>query len=106
MARPCKKRNICLKLKSAYFAPQEYKKKKWGDVVLEVDEIEAVRLADLEGRYQEFAAKKMCISRATFSNIINRAHLKIAQALINGKAILINCPILAQKNSATRGRNV
>ena len=55
------------------------------EIVLEVDEMEAVRLADLEGQYQEDAAAQMGISRPTFGNIINRAHAKIAEALIRGK---------------------
>jgi predicted DNA-binding protein (UPF0251 family) len=67
------------------------------EVVLEVDELEAVRLADLEGQYQEDAAVKMKISRQTFGNIIDRAHAKIAEALIKGKALRINCPKFAKK---------
>jgi hypothetical protein len=54
-----------------------------------VDEFEAIRLADLEGLYQEDAAKKMKISRQTFGNIIKSSHGKLADALINGKAIRI-----------------
>ncbi len=67
------------------------------EIVLEVDEMEAVRLADLEGKYQEDAAAQMGISRPTFGNIINRAHVKIAEALIRGKALRINCPRFAKK---------
>jgi hypothetical protein len=54
-----------------------------------MDELEAIRLADLEGMYQEDAAKKMNISRQTFGRIIESAHRKIADALTNGKALLI-----------------
>ena len=59
------------------------------EVCLDVCEVEAIRLADLEGMYQEDAAKEMEVSRQTFGNIINSAHKKIADALINGKAIKI-----------------
>jgi len=59
------------------------------EVKLALDELEAVRLADLEGLYQEDAAKKMNISRQTFGNIINSAHKKIADALLNAKALKI-----------------
>jgi len=97
MARPCKKRTICLKLKSGYFRPQDFSAAGFKEVVLEVDELEAVRLADLDGEYQEVAARKMGISRPTFGNIINRAHQKVAEALIGGKAIRINCPRLVSK---------
>ena len=74
------------------------------EIVLEVDEMEAVRLADLEGKYQEDAAQMMGVSRATFSNIINRAHAKIAEALIKGKALRINCPrFAAEFNQRVKG---
>jgi predicted DNA-binding protein (UPF0251 family) len=58
-------------------------------VNLTVDEFEAVRLADLEGLYQENAAEKMRISRQTFGRILDSAHKKIADALVNGKALSI-----------------
>jgi DNA-binding XRE family transcriptional regulator len=54
-----------------------------------MDELEAVRLADFEGIYQEDAAKRMNVSRQTFGNIIKSAHLKIADALVNAKALKI-----------------
>jgi outer membrane protein TolC/predicted DNA-binding protein (UPF0251 family) len=97
MARPSKKRKICLELKAAYFKPQGISGKDLSEVLLEVDEMEAVRLADLKGEYQENAAWQMGISRPTFSNIINRAHAKIAEALVGGKALRINCPRFAGK---------
>ena len=58
-------------------------------VNLTVDELEAVRLADLESLYHEQAALKLKISRQTFGRIINSAHRKIAEALVNGKSLLI-----------------
>jgi predicted DNA-binding protein (UPF0251 family) len=97
MARPIKKRTVCLQLKAGYFRPQDFPDAGPTEVVLEVDEIEAIRLADLDGEYQEAAAEKMGISRPTFSNIIHRAHQKIAEALIKGMAIRINCPKLVKK---------
>jgi predicted DNA-binding protein (UPF0251 family) len=58
-------------------------------IALTVDELEAVRLADFEGLYQEQAAEKMNVSRQTFGRIIESAHKKIADALVNGKALSI-----------------
>ena len=54
-----------------------------------LDEFEAVRLADVERFKQEEAAKKMKISRTTFSRIINSAHEKTGDALVNIKVIRI-----------------
>ena len=58
-------------------------------VQLSKDEMEAIRLADLQGLYQENAANKMEISRPTFGRILSSARAKIADAFINGKAIEI-----------------
>jgi len=68
-------------------------------VYLTVDEFEAVRLACLEGMHQEEAAKKMRISRPTFSRIVTAAHKKIADGLVNIKAIRIEggcCEIITR----------
>jgi len=54
-----------------------------------LDEFEAMRLADLDGLYQEQAAEQMNVSRTTFSRIIDSAHRKTADALVHGKALRI-----------------
>jgi predicted DNA-binding protein (UPF0251 family) len=59
------------------------------EVKLLVEEAEAVRLKDLGGLEQEECAQKMNISRTTFSRILDSARQKIADALLNGKAIRI-----------------
>ncbi len=105
MPRPCKKRTVCLDLKAVYFKPRGISMSRLSEIVLEVDEMEAVRLADLESKYQEEAAAQMGVSRATFSNIINRAHAKIAEALINGKALQINCPKFVKKSYTHKGKD-
>ena len=56
---------------------------------LSLDELEAVRLADKEGLYQEKAAEHMNISRQTFGRILESAHRKIAEALVGGMALKI-----------------
>ncbi len=60
-----------------------------GEVVLTVDEFEAVRLKDLEGLAQEDGAKRMGISQPTFHRTLVSARRKIADALVNGKVIRI-----------------
>jgi predicted DNA-binding protein (UPF0251 family) len=59
------------------------------NVVLSVDELEAMRLADLEGMYHADAAEKMKVSRQTFGRIIKSARKKVADALTGGKSICI-----------------
>ncbi|WP_457560153.1 DUF134 domain-containing protein [Caminibacter sp.] len=58
-------------------------------VLLSDDELEAIRLMDLEGLYQEDVANEMGVSRPTISRILANARRKIADAIINGKAIEI-----------------
>ena len=71
MSRPCKKRRIICNPLATSFVPRRVSKQKLESVALTYDELEAIRLADYEGLYQEQAAKKMNISRQTFGNIIN-----------------------------------
>lgn len=89
MPRPCRRRRIRCNPDTNYFKPRGIPLNMLEEVNLALDELEAVRLADLEGLYQEDAAKKMNISRQTFGNIINSAHKKIADALLNAKALKI-----------------
>ena len=72
-----------------YFKPIGIPMRNLTEVVLTLDEFEALRLADHLGLYQEEAAEKMNISRQTFGRIVESAHTKIADVLINGKALRI-----------------
>jgi len=72
--------NVC-------FKPCGIKRRDLESVILQEDEIEAIRLSDYEGLYQQECADKMKISRTTFSRILGSAHKKIADALLNSKAI-------------------
>lgn len=56
--------------------------------VLRLDELEALRLADLEGLYQEAAAARMGISRATFARILGRARTTVARVLVEERALV------------------
>lgn len=89
MARPVKCRRVSCAVSAVYFKPQGIPMCNLEEVELELDEIEAIRLADLEELYQADAAERMGVSRQTFGNIIARAHKKIASALISGKALKI-----------------
>ncbi len=70
-----------------YFKPRGIPAEQLQEIDLTLDELEAVRLADLNGMYQEQAAQCMNISRATFGRILESAHRKIAEALIMGKVL-------------------
>ncbi len=59
------------------------------EVVLTLDEFEAIRLADLEGLYQENAAARMNVSRQTFGRILEAGRRKVAQVLMEGQPLRI-----------------
>jgi len=73
----------------SYFKPAGIPLRALEDVCLTVEELEAVRLKDVEGLQQEECAERMHISRPTFHRVLGAARRKIADALINGKAIRI-----------------
>jgi len=89
--RPFRCRKISAEPKAAYFKPKGIPMCELEEVVLKPDELEALKLADLDDLHQVEAAEKMGISRQTFGNIIASAHKKIADAILNGKAVCINC---------------
>lgn len=97
MPRPIKCRHVRGTPGTDYFKPRGIPLSDLQEVGLTLCEFEAIRLADLEGLYQEDAAKKMAISRQTFGNIIATAHKKIADALVNGKALKIESDKRAEK---------
>jgi predicted DNA-binding protein (UPF0251 family) len=85
--RPKIKRLIKFFPEITYFKPAGVPLRFLLEEILTLDEIEAIRLADLEGLEQEEAAQKMKISRVTFLRILHSVHQKIARSLILGKAI-------------------
>ena len=87
--RPKKTRWIKCEPGEKCFKPQCKPLHELEGVVLTMDEYEAVRLSDLEELTQEEAAEKMKVHRSTVSRILNSAHQKIADALVNVKAIRI-----------------
>ncbi|MFA4973976.1 MAG: DUF134 domain-containing protein [bacterium] len=89
MPRPFKCRRVGWTPQHDYFKPRGIPLSELEEVILRLDEIEAMRLADIEGLYHEEAAAKMNVSRQTFDRILANAHKTVADALINGKAIRV-----------------
>jgi len=88
--RPCKCRRVSGRPRSFLFKPCGIPFRELHETCLTLDELEAIRLADLEELYQEEAALRMGVSRQTFGNIIRSAHGKIADALVNAKSLKIS----------------
>lgn len=87
MPRPPKERRITYIPKVKYFKPAGIPMRDLQEVVLTMEEVEAIRLKDRENMSQEEAAQEMQVSRATFQRILIEARNKISEALIAGKAI-------------------
>lgn len=89
MVRPCQTRRISASPTLRVFKPRGIPLGELQVVDLGLDELEALRLADSEGLYQEEAAERMGVSRVTFGRILEKAHGKVAEALLEGKALVI-----------------
>ena len=89
MPRPFCPRRIGGFPSSSYFRPERAHPSQLEEITLTLDELEAIRLADLEGLYQEEAAERMGISRPTFGRILDAARRKVAEAIVLGKALKI-----------------
>ena len=89
MGRPKKNRIINCNPGAYFFKPRGIPMMELDSIILERDEVEAIKLADLDSLSHEEAAEKMQISRATFGRIVKSARNKIANSILNGKAIEI-----------------
>jgi predicted DNA-binding protein (UPF0251 family) len=89
MPRPYTCRRIEFRPEVTRFKPVGIPGRELISVTLSMDELEAVRLADLHGLYQEAAAESMGVSRQTLGNILESARRKIADCLVNGKLLKI-----------------
>ena len=113
MVRPTKKRRVANIPDVKFFKPAGIRKRDLEEVVLSLEEVEAIRLKDNEGLTQQEAADKMEVSRPTFQRILTKARQKIADALLVGKALKFKggdydfkprCPECGQ-DVKSKGRN-
>lgn len=89
MPRPCKRRRIRGRPNSSYFKPAGIRMIDLEESTLTMPEFEAIRLVDLDEISQEEAGKQMQVSQATLSRVLKTGRKKIADAIVNGKAIKI-----------------
>ena len=89
MPRPRLTRKVFSEPEVTYFKPAGIRMAGLKEVTIKVEEFEAVRLKDMEEIEQERAAEKMGISQPTFHRLLISARKKIADSLVNGKAIRI-----------------
>jgi predicted DNA-binding protein (UPF0251 family) len=89
MPRPRKQRHLLRNPQQAIFKPVGIPLESLERIILLYEELEALRLADLEKQHQAEAAQQMGISRSTFQRLVVEARRKIALALVNGLALQI-----------------
>ena len=89
MSRPPKCRRVAFIPEATYFKPAGTPLQVLEEVIVSVEEAEAIRLKDVESLEQEQCAERMSISRPTFQRVLESARQKIADALLHGKAIRI-----------------
>ncbi len=89
MPRPRKRRRISQAPRAAIYKPAGVALGKLGLVLLLCEELEALRLADVDGLTQAQAAEQMGVSRSTFQRLLDRAHRQVALALSQGQALEI-----------------
>lgn len=89
MPRPKIPRSINFQPNTYYFKPRGIPLRELEEIELQADEVEAIKLYEIEGLEQKQAAVKMGISQPTFARLLAKANKKIAQAIIYAKAIKI-----------------
>jgi len=87
VARPAKPRFVTEEPCVDFFKPRGIPLRELEEERLSVEELEALRLADIEGLYQEDAAERMEVSRPTFQRVLKSARGKVARCLVEGKAL-------------------
>ena len=101
MPRPKRCRRVCHSPDCTYFKPAGVPTSTLKEVVVTVDELEAMRLVDIDGLYYEQAAEQMGVSRRTFGRVIDSARKKVAQALIQGMALRIEGGVIEMAEQRT-----
>jgi predicted DNA-binding protein (UPF0251 family) len=88
MARPINPRRVCCRFSGQGYRPLGRPAFDLPVTTVALDELEALRLADVEGLYQEAAAERMGVSRPTFARILTRARRAVAEALVSGRVLV------------------
>ena len=89
MPRPRSRRHINFNPNVTYFKPRGIPLRNLSVVSLTIEEVEALRLKNIEGFSQIECAEKMNTSQSTFQRILSSVYNKLSDAIINGKALEI-----------------
>lgn len=104
MPRPIKPKLVKEAPKADYYKPRGIPLGQLEETLMRVEELEALRLVDLEGMYQEDAAREMGISRQTLQRMVTEARAKLIDAIYAGKAVRIEGGTYIMQEGAGRYR--
>ncbi|MDI1247529.1 MAG: DUF134 domain-containing protein [Lacunisphaera sp.] len=102
MPRPLCPRRIAHRPPCDYFKPAGIPLYELKEIVLAADELEALRLADVEDLFHTAASVRMGVSRQTFDRIVRCARMKVAAALVQGQALRILRPVSTRAGRVKR----
>jgi predicted DNA-binding protein (UPF0251 family) len=116
MSRPPRHRTVDGGLAGGLYGPRGRPLPGVESLELTLDGLEALRLVDLEGLYQEAAAERMGVSRATLARVLTQARRAVAEALVQRKVLVVAggtirrrdddtwpCPVHGQRQRRGRG---
>ncbi len=92
MPRPRKQRTICYAPATLVYKPVGKPLPELPQIQLSLEELETLRLADLEGLPQAESGAQMAVSRSTFQRTLTAARYKVAKALVEGAALVVGEP--------------
>jgi uncharacterized protein len=104
MSHPPKLRCVKHLPGAAYFKPRGVPMTELDEVVLALDELEALRLVDFEALSQEQAGEQMGVSRGTIGRLLEKGRKIVVDALLHGKALRIEGGPVTTASSRYRGR--
>ncbi len=102
--RPKRRRRVQSLPPAGRFEPVGASRASGQDVELSLDEVEALRLADIEAIYHEEAATAMGVSRSTYGRVLESARHKVALALWGGSALVIDGGAIDIRDDGHSGR--
>ncbi len=105
MTRPFKCRKVVSEPRAYYFKPRAVPLCELEEIILQLDEFQALKHSELDKKDQKKAASAMKVSRQTFGNILASARRKLADAVVNGKALKIEGGPVELMRGPCRGKH-
>lgn len=105
MPRPPKCRFVSAEPRAVLFKPAGIPARELEQTILPLDGFEAIRLVDQEGLEQEEAARRLGVSRPTVTRILRRARRCVADAIVNGRTLLIEGGPVERRTGSCRRRH-